>query len=95
MLVSAGSLWEISIKEALGKLRLPGPAAEWLPEALARTGFGSLAITAGHALAAGALPPHHRDPFDRMLVAQALLEGLTVLTRDRRFHSYGVQVLAA
>lgn len=95
VLVSAGSLWEIAIKEALGKLRLPGPAAEWLPEALERTGFSSLAISAGHALAAGALPPYHRDPFDRMLVAQALLEGLTVLTRDGRFSSYGVRVLTA
>lgn len=95
VLVSAGSLWEIAIKEALGKLRLPGPPAEWLPGALERTGFGTLAIGAAHALTAGALPPHHRDPFDRMLIAQALSESLTVVSRDRRFAAYGVNLLDA
>jgi PIN domain nuclease of toxin-antitoxin system len=92
---SAASLWEIAIKEGLGKLRLPGPPAEWLPEALERTGFETLPIAGAHALAAGALPPHHRDPFDRMLVAQAVAEGLTVVTRDVRFAAYGVAVLPA
>jgi PIN domain nuclease of toxin-antitoxin system len=95
VLASAVSLWEIAIKAAMGKLRLPGPPAEWLPEALERTGIETLPIEGGHALAAGALPPHHRDPFDRMIVAQALLERLTVVTRDPRFAQYGVAVLPA
>jgi len=95
VLASAASLWEMAIKAELGKLRLPGPPAAWLPDALERTGIEMLAITGGHALAAGALPGHHRDPFDRMLVAQALAEGLTIVTRDARFAAYGVPVLAA
>lgn len=95
VLVSAVSLWEIAIKAGMGKLRLPGPPAEWLPEAMDRTGIETLPIEGAHALAAGALPPHHRDPFDRMIAAQALAEGLTVVTRDRRFAPYGVRVLAA
>jgi PIN domain nuclease of toxin-antitoxin system len=93
--VSAASLWEIAIKAAAGKLRLPGTPAEWMPEALARTGFDVVAVGARHALAAGALPPHHRDPFDRMLVAQALLEGLTLVTRDRRLAAYGIPLFPA
>ena len=95
VLVSAASLWEIAIKTELGKLRLPGPPAEWIPGALERTGFEVLPIGAAHALAVGGLPPHHRDPFDRMLVAQALAEGLTIVSRDERFRQYGVAVLAA
>jgi len=93
--VSAASLWEMAIKAELGKLRLPGPPAEWLPGALARTGIQVLAVEGSHALAAGALPPHHRDPFDRMIVAQALAESLTVVTRDARLAAYGVAVLPA
>lgn len=95
VLVSAVSVWEIAIKEGLGKLRLPGPAAEWLPDAFSSAGFRTLNVTPHHALAAGALPSHHRDPFDRMLAAQALAEGLTLVTRDARFGDYGVRVLAA
>ncbi len=95
VLVSAASLWEIAIKAGMGRLRLPGPRAEWLPEAMDRTGIETLPIEGAHALAAAALPPHHRDPFDRMIAAQALAEGLTVVTRDPRFAPYGVRVLAA
>ena len=95
VLVSAASLWEMAIKAELGKLRLPGPLGEWLPEALERTGLETLPIAGAHALAAGALPPHHRDPFDRMIAAQALSDGLTVVTRDARFAAYGVAVLQA
>ena len=93
VLVSAASLWEMSIKAALGKLRLPGSPAEWLPDALARTDFDVLDISGRHALAAGALPRHHADPFDRMLVAQALQEGLTLVTRDERLGAYGAPIL--
>lgn len=90
--VSAASLWQISTKITNGKLSLPsddvlGEITEW--------GFGLLAITPEHAWAAGALPFLHRDPFDRMLVAQAQLEGLTIVTRDPAIARYQVAVLPA
>lgn len=89
--VSAASAWEISIKRALGKLNSPAD----LEGQLANHGFRPLPITIGHASAAGALPRHHSDPFDRMLVAQAMLETLVLVTRDARIGLYGVQVIAA
>ena len=95
VLVSAASLWEISIKQELGKLELPGTASEWLPGALDETGIDVLEITGRHALAAGGLPTQHRDPVDRMLIAQSLAEGLTLVTRDERFRPYGVLLLEA
>lgn len=91
VVVSAASAWEISIKTALGKLRFDGD----LTAVLKAVGFDPLAIDVEHALAAGALPPVHRDPFDRMLVAQARAEGLTVVTRDDVFESYDVPTLRA
>jgi len=75
------------------ELRLPGEPAEWLPAAVERTGFALLDVTGPDGLAAGALPGHRRDPFDRMIIAQALSEGLVVVTRDARFAAYGVAVL--
>ncbi len=87
--VSAASIWEIAIKQAAGKLRAP----ENLLETIAAARFGALEITWAHASLAGALPPHHSDPFDRMIVAQAQSEGLTVLTRDQRIAAYSVPVL--
>ncbi len=91
VLVSAASAWEISIKQALGKLNAPRDVAD----RIRINRFTALPISVAHALVAGALPPHHRDPFDRMLVSQALHEGLTVVTRDARFAAYGVPILAA
>ncbi len=89
--VSVATAWEISVKRARGSLTAPDD----LPEALTDSGFQPLPIGLEHALAAGDLPPHHADPFDRMLVAQAQLEGLTVVTRDPRINRYDVHVLAA
>jgi len=89
VLVSAASVWEIGIKQALGKLRAPESVVELLPE----EGFEELSITVRHARAAAALPPLHRDPFDRMLVAQARLDGLTIVTHDEAIQAYGVAVL--
>lgn len=89
--VSAASTWEISIKRALGKLKAPRD----LVGALAASGFSALPITAEHTVAAGGLPARHRDPFDRMLVAQARIEGLVVVTRDPSFGLYRVDVLSA
>jgi PIN domain nuclease of toxin-antitoxin system len=89
--VSAASAWEIAIKARLGRLDPPTT----LEDQLVREQFHPLPITLAHAIEAGALPLHHDDPFDRMLVAQAQLEGLTIVTRDPRIAAYGVPTLAA
>lgn len=86
---SAASVWELAIKRAQQKLELP----DSLLEVLADEGFVEIAISAADGLRAGSLPPHHKDPFDRMIVAQAQSEGLTVVTRDERIAAYGVPVL--
>lgn len=83
--VSAASAWEISIKRALGRIAIEDEVFE---TGLAANGFHPLPITLPHALAAGALPPHHRDPFDRMLVAQAHVEELILITGDRILAAY-------
>jgi PIN domain nuclease of toxin-antitoxin system len=88
--VSAASMWEMSIKAALGRLRFP---MEGMPTILAEMGFEALSMTMRHALEAGCLPRHHDDPFDRMLIAQARLEGLTLVSVDRHFASYDVALL--
>lgn len=86
--VSAATLWEVSIKTSLGKL---GPAD--LPERILASGLRELPITAMHGITAGRLPAIHRDPFDRMLIAQAKTEGLTLLTRDEQIAKYDVSLL--
>jgi PIN domain nuclease of toxin-antitoxin system len=88
--VSSATVWEASIKQALGKLGPPD-----LPEQIRDSGFRLLNITAEHGIAAGRLPMHHRDPFDRVLIAQAQLEGLTLVTRDTHAQKYDVDVLIA
>jgi len=89
--ISAASVWEISIKRVLGRLDLPSDYLDHVEQSRIRP----LPITAEHADAAGSLPRHHDDPFDRMLVAQVRIEGLTLVTADRRLGDYGVAVLAA
>ena len=89
--VSAASIWELSIKHALGKLPIPDD----LVQATLASGLTPLPITLAHALAAGALPPHHRDPFDRMLIAQTQAGGPTLVTHDARMRPYDVKVLWA
>ncbi len=91
VMVSAASAWEVAIKTALGRLRIPGD----FEEGVEASGFAKLPISFAHAAEAGRLPAHHGDPFDRMLVAQAHLEGLTIVTRDRALSSYGVPILPA
>jgi PIN domain nuclease of toxin-antitoxin system len=86
---SAASIWELAIKQAQKKLIIP----ETLLGALAEEDFAELRIASDHAVRAGALPPHHRDPFDRMLVAQAQSEKLTLVTSDERIAAYDVPVL--
>ena len=87
-LVSAASVWEIAIKRSLGKLSAP----EDLPERISEEGFSWLAISPAHAWQVRELPAHHHDPFDRMLIAQALTEHVPVITTDSRFTEYGVEI---
>lgn len=89
VMVSAVSAWEISIKKAHGKLTAPDDLERQMSEG----GFAPLPITIRHGIAAGELPRHHDDPFDRMLIAQAVAEGLTVVTHDKRFADYDVAIL--
>lgn len=93
--VSTVTAWEIAIKQSLGKLDLPSPAAQWLPEVLRRTGFEAADITFPAALGVATLPWHHRDPFDRLLISHAMTDGCTIVTHDEVFASYGVQLVIA
>jgi PIN domain nuclease of toxin-antitoxin system len=88
--VSAASAWEISIKAALGRLKFP---LDQFRAMLIEKEFAELGITIEHALEAGNLPPHHADPFDRMLVAQARTEGLTLVSADDKLSAYDVALL--
>lgn len=89
VVVSAATAWEIATNQAAGRLETPAD----LVEALEENDFETLSITAAHAMAAGALPPHHSDPFDRMLIAQARAESLTLVSVDIRFPQYDVALL--
>ena len=89
--VSAATAWEITIKKSLGKLDAP----DNFEEELARHDFQALPITISHALAVGELPHHHKDPFDRILVAQTKVEGLTLVTRDENMKMYDIPFIAA
>jgi len=88
-LISIASLWEIAIKEALGKLETPAN----LPERVQELGFELLHVTSEHAWAVRDLPHHHGDPFDRLLIAQARLERVPIVTADPAFAAYDVEVL--
>lgn len=87
-LVSTATVWEIAIKRSLGKLAAPDD----LPDRISKEGFSWLAISAAHAWQVRDLPTHHRDPFDRLLIAQALTEHLPMITTDARFREYGVEI---
>lgn len=93
ILVSAASGWEIATKHRIGKLPEAGDVPVDLPRYLRKARFTVLPITLDHALAAGALPGPHRDPFDRMLIAQARLDDLVVISSDPVFRDYGVRTL--
>jgi PIN domain nuclease of toxin-antitoxin system len=90
-LVSLVSAWEVAIKAGLGKIMLPAP----FEPAIAANGFEPLLISFAHVAAVEHLPDHHRDPFDRLLIAQALVERLTLISADRRFTAYGVPLIPA
>jgi PIN domain nuclease of toxin-antitoxin system len=89
--VSIASGWEIAIKVSLGGLRIEGALERFLPEQMAANGFQPLPIELKHAARVATLPFHHRDPFDRLLVAQALEEDLAIVTADAVFAKYGAR----
>lgn len=93
LLLSAASGWEIAIKARLGRLALPDVPERFIPEHLHINAFRSLPLEMSHALHVNALPNHHRDPFDRMLVAQAQVEGCAILTSDLQIAKYNVETI--
>lgn len=93
LFLSAASVWEVVIKHSLGRLLLPDSPGRWLDDRIRAFGLQTLDVTCDHSIALSGLPAFHRDPFDRMLIAQANAEQLTLLTTDRIFQSYPVQVV--
>ncbi len=91
VLVSAATAWEVAVKRENGKLEAPGDIAAWIRDG----GFSELAIEVGHAIASAELPKHHRDPFDRLLIAQAQLDNLTLVTSDPEIAKYDLDILDA
>jgi len=92
-LVGAGALYEIAVKSRIGRLELPGAADVYLPRLLRRFALGVLPIAEAHALRAGSLPMIHRDPWDRLLVAQAQIDGLPIITADPAIGQYDVETI--
>ena len=92
-LVSAVVGWEIAIKHGLGRLSLPEPPQRWVPNMVQAGAMTAVAVELGHTLAVGALPHHHRDPFDRLLIATAIALDVPILTSDGAFEDYDVEVL--
>jgi PIN domain nuclease of toxin-antitoxin system len=95
VLLSVASIWEMAIKSGLGKLRVPEPIERWVPSRIQVGQTTVVAIEVPHALRVATLPPLHRDPFDRLIVAQALVEELPVLSADPALDGYGIEVLPA
>ena len=91
--LSAATSWEISIKVGVGKLQLPEPPQQYVPNRMSTHGFRGLQVTHRHALAVSELPLHHKDPFDRLLIAQARSENLVLMTADAEFKKYPVEIL--
>ena len=91
--LSAASSWEIAIKYSIGKLKLPEPPEQFVPKRLARDAVSPLAIQHVHALHVARLPKHHRDPFDRLIISQAQLEGISIMTVDQQFELYEVELI--
>jgi PIN domain nuclease of toxin-antitoxin system len=91
--LSAASSWEIAIKTKLGKFDLPEPPTRYVPKRMAAQGIHSLAVTQSHTLRVYDLAQHHSDPFDRLIIAQALAEEMVILTSDRAFRKYPVEVV--
>jgi PIN domain nuclease of toxin-antitoxin system len=94
VLLSMASAWEITVKSSLGKLDVPRPAVEFVHRQLAKHRIGLLPLQFSHLSALEGLPWHHRDPFDRLLVAQCLDEGASLITVDVQLRRYGVEILS-
>ena len=92
LLLSPVSAWEIADKVASGHLTLPVPPEEYVPSRMKSSGVDALPLQHSHGLQAGALPGHHRDPYDRLLIAQAMVEDLPMLSADRRLADYDIRV---
>ena len=92
LLLSAASAWEIAIKHGLGKLHLPEPPSSYVPDRMRSGSIAPLPVDVQHALGVAALPPLHRDPFDRLLVVQTHLEGVELLTADRQLEGYEIPI---
>jgi PIN domain nuclease of toxin-antitoxin system len=90
---SVASAWEMGVKAAMAKLPLPKPTDEYIRDTVRELGANLLDINATHALTAAELPPYHRDPFDRMLIAQAGIEKMTIVTADRVFERYTATII--
>ena len=95
LLLSAASAWEIAIKSALGRLHLPEPPEVYVPTRMEISAVDGLAIDSNHALAVASLPLHHRDPFDRILIAQAQHESIALVTADINLMAYDLEVIDA
>jgi PIN domain nuclease of toxin-antitoxin system len=95
LLLSSASSWEIAIKWALGRLSLPEPPERFVPSRMQATGVDGLPVEHAHALRVARLEPHHADPFDRMLIAQAQVESIPIVTVDHAFDRYDVEVIRA
>ena len=95
LLLSAASSWEIAIKYRLGKLPLPEPPAEYVPERMRLSGVTALPVEHAHALRVADLPEHHGDPFDRLIIAQAQLLNVPIVTADGQFGAYEVETIPA
>lgn len=93
LLVSAVTSWEIAIKFTVGRIQLPATPAKYVTDAMRELGAVPVGIEHTHALAVAELPQHHHDPFDRLLIAQAMLLGVPILTADRAFSAYDVELL--
>lgn len=93
--VSTASSWEIAIKYSIGKLSLPSTPEEFFIKGLARCGFSTLKVEHIHALRLASLPLHHNDPFDRMLIAQSQVENIPIITSDKKFSMYEVELIQA
>jgi PIN domain nuclease of toxin-antitoxin system len=93
LFLSAASSWEIAIKSKLGRLKLPDDPRRYVPDSMRAIGVDPLSVDHSHALAVSDLPPHHRDPFDRLLVAQARALRLPIVTADTRIVRYDVETV--
>ena len=93
LLLSAASSWEIAVKWGLGKLTLPEAPETYVPDRMQRNAIGALPVMHSHALAVAKLPNHHRDPFDRLLIAQALSERIPLATADQSMRAYAAELL--